>query len=434
MAVVALRAILCRAKWTSRQPPVPPAARRWQHALRIPLSSMAQLAGASAGPTASEPRFVIVAVSGTLQDGFPLRKNLDYGEHAADFIGWALCRGMKSYFDVKDAGCREHVPPGAAPTVNPAIVATGNPLHANLYAVYAVHESAALNALLNEPRFLSMTPDTAKIDLTAEETSPEVKALCTSAIGSASAELNANEVALLTVVSTVRAETFVENPPLYTKADGTSVTNFHDGLAKLCGTTDAARVSEPEAYYAAVTDTLRRLEKAAGWSDILGTDRRTLRMNRRYTKSELSALRQSAEDTGTTAGTDGSADSPAAPVAASADSAESRGVADGSAAPKAYVLVNNVVHDKDNYAEYIKLITPTVAEFGGRYLVRGGPGPDTLGDAWEWSRVVLMEFETMERARSWATDPEIVPLHDMRKKYAKSEMVIFEGTVTGAIS
>ena len=42
-----------------------------------------------------EDRLVIVAVSGTLQDGFPLRKNLDYGDRRAEFIGWGLCRGMK---------------------------------------------------------------------------------------------------------------------------------------------------------------------------------------------------------------------------------------------------------------------------------------------------------------------------------------------------
>lgn len=243
-----------------------------------------------------EPRFVIVAVSGTLQDGFPLRKNLDQGDHVAEFIGWALCRGMKSYFDVKDAGCREHVAE-SAPIVNPAIVPTGNPLHANVYAVYAVHEIAALNALLNEPRFLSMTPDTAKVDLTAAETSPEVKALCSAAIedSKGDGETNTEAVALLTVVSTVCAETFVENPPLYIKPDGTAVTNFHDGLAKLCGTTDEARVSEPEAYYAAVKNKLRQLEHSIGWSEILGTNRHTLRMNRRYTKSKLCALRRPAQ-------------------------------------------------------------------------------------------------------------------------------------------
>ena len=94
-------------------------------------------------PACVDPRVVVVAVSGTLQEGFPLRKNLDYhdevtGElrYPAEFLGWALCRGMKSYFDVKDAACREYVDPaeGTLRATNPAIVATGNPLHANICA------------------------------------------------------------------------------------------------------------------------------------------------------------------------------------------------------------------------------------------------------------------------------------------------------------
>ena len=117
--------------------------------------------------------------AGCRQEGFPLRKNLDYhdeltGElrHAAEFLGWGLCRGMKSYFDVKDAACREH---GGYTAVNPALVPTNNPLHANISAIYLVHEKAALNALLGEPRLLSMAPDVARVDLTAEETSDAVK-------------------------------------------------------------------------------------------------------------------------------------------------------------------------------------------------------------------------------------------------------------------
>merc|ERR1711970_218146 len=46
----------------------------------------------------------LLAVSGTLQDGFALRKNLDGGvkeEDKAVFIGFALVRGVKMYFDVK---------------------------------------------------------------------------------------------------------------------------------------------------------------------------------------------------------------------------------------------------------------------------------------------------------------------------------------------
>ena len=53
----------------------------------------------------------LLAVSGTLQDGFALRKNLDgmKEEDKAVFIGFALVRGVKMYFDVKPEGCREHV-------------------------------------------------------------------------------------------------------------------------------------------------------------------------------------------------------------------------------------------------------------------------------------------------------------------------------------
>ena len=104
-------------------------------------------------PACVDPRVVVVAVSGTLQEGFPLRKNLDYhdevtGElrYPAEFLGWALCRGMKSYFDVKDAACREYVDPadGTLRATNPAIVATGNPLHANICASLALRTPAVV--------------------------------------------------------------------------------------------------------------------------------------------------------------------------------------------------------------------------------------------------------------------------------------------------
>lgn len=135
----------------------------------------------------------------------------------------ALCRGMKAYFDIKDAECREYVPVLSAEQTeqlariaNPAIVPTGDPMHANVYAVYLVHEKAALNSLLNEPRYLSMSPDVAKVDLNAEETSERVRRLCAAAIAQAGAT-NVEQVSILTVVSTITAPSFVPVPVLYTK-------------------------------------------------------------------------------------------------------------------------------------------------------------------------------------------------------------------------
>ena len=49
----------------------------------------------------------ILAVSGTLQEGFPLRKNLDAPGAPAVHLGSGLVRGVRSYLDVKERGCRE---------------------------------------------------------------------------------------------------------------------------------------------------------------------------------------------------------------------------------------------------------------------------------------------------------------------------------------
>jgi hypothetical protein len=110
-------------------------------------------------------------VQGTLQDGFPLRKNLDYYENGtlvtpALYLGFGLIRGLKSYFDIKNVQSREYVAhnEGVA-KINPCMIATGSRKHANVYAIYLVDVRAGLNALLGEPRYLSMVPDFAKIDL-----------------------------------------------------------------------------------------------------------------------------------------------------------------------------------------------------------------------------------------------------------------------------
>jgi hypothetical protein len=131
----------------------------------------------------------LLAVSGTLQEGFALRKNLDgvREEDKAVFIGFALVRGVKMYFDVKPEGCREHVRKDfededeegrrrqRRPNMNPALVVTNDWNDANVYHVFAVTEEALCEALANEPRYLGIAPDVAKVDLWAKETSESVR-------------------------------------------------------------------------------------------------------------------------------------------------------------------------------------------------------------------------------------------------------------------
>eukprot|EP01050_Picozoa_sp_SAG11_P017341 SAG11_NODE_2490_length_3294_cov_3.906416_2_plen_183_part_00 len=152
--------------------------------------------------------------------------------------------------------------------MNPACIATGNAKHANIHAVFLVSQTALVHALCNLPRYLGVTADLVRADLQANETSTELRTLME---GHAVKEgkPKADGGGLLAVVAAWKAPTFVESPVLYTKPDGTEVTNWQDSLAKWAGTTDAIRgspkwqaavtkaVRAQEARYAAAQETLR---------------------------------------------------------------------------------------------------------------------------------------------------------------------------------
>jgi len=237
---------------------------------------------------------VVVAVSGTLQDGFPLRNRLNYNNQnvsvEAKFLGWGLVRGVKSFFDIKEPTAREYTETTVT-SLNPALVLTGNRLDANQYALYLVHEKALIGALLGEPRYLSIAPDVVKVDLTADETSHNIKMIFGQAIKDNQLG-NATEVAVLAVVSTYKAESFVENPILYTKSDGTKVTNFHEGLAKWAGTSDVERGTP--AYNQAINKAIRRAEqeiaKGSEGKGLYGTTKETMRFNKLFNYEEFSEL------------------------------------------------------------------------------------------------------------------------------------------------
>lgn len=92
----------------------------------------------------------------------------------------------------------------------------------------------------------------------------------------------------------------------------------------------------------------------------------------------------------------------------------------------AYVLLDIHVTDADTYAKYKELGPPTVAAYGGRYLVRGG-SVETLEGSWLPSRVVILEFPTVKLARDWWTSAEYGPAKALRQASTHTEMLLVEG-------
>jgi len=73
--------------------------------------------------------------------------------------------------------------------------------------------------------------------------------------------------------------------------------------------------------------------------------------------------------------------------------------------PKAYVIVDMDVTDPDRYAaEYVPLSGPSVEAAGGRYIARGGATEVLEGDR-QPHRTVLIEFDSVEAAKTWYESP-----------------------------
>jgi uncharacterized protein (DUF1330 family) len=92
----------------------------------------------------------------------------------------------------------------------------------------------------------------------------------------------------------------------------------------------------------------------------------------------------------------------------------------------AYVIVEIDIVDPVGYEEYKKLAAATVARHGGKYIVRGG-AVETLEGDWKPKRIVVLEFETAQRAKEWLNCEEYRQPRKMRHRTAKTNMILVEG-------
>jgi len=88
-----------------------------------------------------------------------------------------------------------------------------------------------LSILMKEPRFLSIAPDLGLVDLEADETGPVITHVSQQR-AQRDGKTDLSQVAIPLVTGAwYNQDSHVEAPVLYTKSDGTQVTNFPDSLA-----------------------------------------------------------------------------------------------------------------------------------------------------------------------------------------------------------
>ena len=92
----------------------------------------------------------------------------------------------------------------------------------------------------------------------------------------------------------------------------------------------------------------------------------------------------------------------------------------------AYIIVDVTVNDPVAYEDYKRMVPPSLAQYGGRFLVRGG-ATTTLEGTWSPRRIVILEFPTAERAKQWWGSPEYADAKALRQRLAHTEMLLVEG-------
>ena len=92
----------------------------------------------------------------------------------------------------------------------------------------------------------------------------------------------------------------------------------------------------------------------------------------------------------------------------------------------AYVVAEIEVDNPEGYEEYKKLVPPSIAAYGGKYIARGGR-TENLEGSWQPNRIVILEFESVEKAKQWLDSEEYQEAKALRHKYASSNAIVVEG-------
>ena len=92
----------------------------------------------------------------------------------------------------------------------------------------------------------------------------------------------------------------------------------------------------------------------------------------------------------------------------------------------AYVILDITVEDPESYETYKALAGKALAAYEGRFLVRGG-AHEVIEGEWNPNRVVVLEFDSRERAKAWYHSEEYAPALKIRQSASTAHMILVEG-------
>ena len=94
----------------------------------------------------------------------------------------------------------------------------------------------------------------------------------------------------------------------------------------------------------------------------------------------------------------------------------------------AYLIANAEVTDPAAYERYRSAVPAVIAQYGGRYLVRGGE-TDVPEGTFPGARFVVLEFPDIAAAGAFWRSPEYTEVKKLRDGAAQMNIAIVDGYV-----
>ncbi len=94
---------------------------------------------------------------------------------------------------------------------------------------------------------------------------------------------------------------------------------------------------------------------------------------------------------------------------------------------KGYLIAEAKVSDIAAYDVYKGLAQTAIAQYGGRYLVRGGTVEMLEGNWKNIPRLVIVEFDSVDQAKRFYHSPEYQAARKARENAAEMNMLVVAG-------
>ena len=93
---------------------------------------------------------------------------------------------------------------------------------------------------------------------------------------------------------------------------------------------------------------------------------------------------------------------------------------------KGYLVAHIRVHNKEGFEKFRKMAGPTIAEYGGKVLVRE-PNPD-VQEGKDSGIALVIEFESMDIARKFYESEKYQAAKAVRELASDTDLILVEGS------